>query len=94
MHKILQLIINHHAFSQGAITLVKRVRRNIGIISLCFIFALPFFFTAAQADDAPGVVLLGFAVVCTPFAIYILSQIIEDLFISAFNLQKDHDLTV
>lgn len=94
LHKILQLIINHHAFSQGAITLVKRVRRNIGIISLCFIFALPFFFTAAQADDAPGVVLLGFAVVCTPFAIYILSQIIEDLFISAFNLQKDHDLTV
>lgn len=94
LHKIRQLIIKQQAFSQSAITLVKKVRRNIGIISLCFIFMLPFFFTAAQADDAPGLVLLGFAVVCTPFAIYILSQIIEDLFVSAFNLQKDHDLTV
>ncbi|WP_412989852.1 DUF2975 domain-containing protein [Pediococcus siamensis] len=94
LHRMLTLIANHQAFSTTSIVLVKKIRRDIGIVSLCFIFAMPFFFTVAQLDDAPGVVLLGFATVCAPFAVYILSQIIEDLFTSALNLQKDHDLTI
>lgn len=94
LHRMLALIANHKAFLLASINLVKKIRRDIGCISLCFLFAMPFFVTAADADDAPGVVLLGAAVVCALFAIYVLSQIIEDLFVSAFHLQKDHDLTV
>lgn len=94
LHRMLRLIIDHQAFSQKSIKLVKKIRRNIGFISVCFIFAMPFFITIANIENAPGVGLMGFALICVPFAVYILSQIIEDLFISAFNLQKDHDLTV
>lgn len=94
LHQILHLIVNYQSFSQASVTLIRKVRRNIGFVSISFLFSMPFFVTIANSDDAPGVILLGFAIICVPFAIYIFSQIIEELFESALNLQTDHDLTV
>ncbi len=48
----------------------------------------------ADLDDAPGLMLVGIAVVFIPFAVYTLTSVLENLLEHAILLKTDHDLTV
>ncbi|MCZ1935655.1 DUF2975 domain-containing protein, partial [Enterococcus faecium] len=54
----------------------------------------PKFMKVADLDDAPGLMLVGIAVVFIPFAVYTLTSVLEKLLEHAILLKTDHDLTV
>lgn len=48
----------------------------------------------ADLDDAPGLMLVGIAVVFIPFAVYTLTSVLEKLLEHEILLKTDNDLTV
>ncbi|MCS5464277.1 DUF2975 domain-containing protein [Enterococcus lactis] len=72
----------------------KKIERTILIIGFAFFGLLPKFLKVADLDDAPGLMLVGIAVVFIPFAVYTLTSVLENLLEHAILLKTDHDLTV
>ncbi|HHC8503828.1 TPA: DUF2975 domain-containing protein [Enterococcus faecium] len=69
--------------------LLKKIEDNQAFFGL-----LPKFMKVADLDDAPGLMLVGIAVVFIPFAVYTLTSVLEKLLEHAILLKTDHDLTV
>ncbi|WP_165005972.1 MULTISPECIES: DUF2975 domain-containing protein [unclassified Enterococcus] len=82
------------AFSKESLSILKRIRQTILLIGLVFFGLLPKFLKVADLDDAPGLMLVGLAIVFLPFAVCTLTSVLENLLENAIILKKDHDLTV
>lgn len=92
--KLLALIEARQAFTQRTLPLVRKIRGAITFISFASLLVLPAFYQGAQAEDAPGLMLLGIALVLVPFAVWAFAVIVEELFKSAISLQEDVDYTI
>ncbi|MHC5374126.1 DUF2975 domain-containing protein [Enterococcus sp. LJL120] len=94
LHQVLQLIQADAAFTEKIIPLVQKIRRGILTVSCLFLGSLPFFYQAAQSEDAPGLVLIGVGIAAIPFVIYLFSAIAEELFLKALSLKTEQDFTI
>ncbi|MBM7712398.1 DUF2975 domain-containing protein [Enterococcus xiangfangensis] len=92
--KILSYIKKSEAFSMKTLKVVSSIKQTILAMSIVFLGILPFFYTVADQDDAPGFLVIGFALVSIPFTVFIFSQIVEELFKSATELKADNELTI
>lgn len=63
-------------------------------LSLSTFGILPKFYQMADADDAPGLMLLGFALVFLPFAGLVLMNVLIKILEEAIRLKKNDELTV
>lgn len=48
----------------------------------------------ADADDAPGVVLIGMAITFAPIAIVVFAAVLQKLLKNAIDIKSENDLTV
>jgi ABC-type tungstate transport system substrate-binding protein len=48
----------------------------------------------ADADDAPGLIIIGAAIACAPVVIAVFAAVLERLLQSAIDLKSENDLTV
>lgn len=94
LNRILNYIKASEAFSAKTLKVVSKIKKTILLISVVFLGMLPFFYTVADRQDAPGFLIIGLAVVSLPFAAFIFSLIVEELFICATNLKTDSELTI
>lgn len=94
INHLLALIEGSQAFTEKTLPLVRRARTAIVFICFASLLVLPAFYQAAQEEDAPGVLLLGGALVLVPFAVLAFTVIVEELFMSAISLQEDVDYTI
>ncbi|MDT2674814.1 DUF2975 domain-containing protein [Enterococcus dongliensis] len=92
--KILRYIKKSEAFSMKTLKVVSAIKKTILLISIAFLGILPFFYTVADRQDAPGILVIGFALVLLPFTAFIFSQIVEELFKNAAELKTDNELTI
>ena len=92
--RLLKQIEENQAFSNQSLDILKKIERTILIIGFAFFGLLPKFLKVADLDDAPGLMLVGIAVVFIPFAVYTLTSVLENLLEHAILLKTDHDLTV
>lgn len=92
--RILTYIKNSEAFSSKTLKVVSEIKKTILMISIIFLGILPFFYTVADRQDAPGVLVIGLAIAFVPFTAFIFSQIVEELFKSAIELKEDNELTI
>ncbi|EOI6518014.1 DUF2975 domain-containing protein [Enterococcus faecium] len=92
--RLLKQIEENQAFSNQSLDILKKIERTILIIGFAFFGLLPKFLKVAYLDDAPGLMLVGIAVVFIPFAVYTLTSVLENLLEHAILLKTDHDLTV
>ena len=77
--RILSDIGKNDAFSELTAKALKKLKYcAIAIGSLCVV-AMPFVFLIAQADDAPGLVLVGLFITSVPIIIAILTDILQRL---------------
>ena len=86
-------IEENQAFSNQSLVILKN-RTNDFDYWLRLFGLLPKFLKVADLDDAPGLMLVGIAVVFIPFAVYTLTSVLENLLEHAILLKTDHDLTV
>lgn len=94
LNRILDFVQRTEAFSAKTLKVVSKIKKLILLISLVFLGILPFFYTVADRQDAPGVLVIGLGLVSIPFTAFIFSQIVEELFKSAAELKNDSELTI
>lgn len=94
LNHILSCIKGPDAFSNKTLKLVVQVKNTILAISVIMLGILPFFYRAADIEDAPRVMVIGLIIVMIPFIAYIFSQIVEELFKKATSIQVESDLTI
>ncbi|MGM9902581.1 MAG: DUF2975 domain-containing protein [Enterococcus sp.] len=94
MIKLLTNISLNQTFSSSTQHVLSRIRQFIGLIAISSLAILPKFLQVADADDAPGLMLLGLSIVFLPFAGLMLMNIIIQILEEAVRLKKDDELTV
>lgn len=67
--KFLGHIHTNTVFSDQAIDTLLRIKLCGVAISILYMIGVPLLFPIAQADDAPGLILIGFAIACIPVVI-------------------------
>lgn len=92
--KILNLVDHNKIFSAASVTSL-RVITYCGIaIAGMYALGLPYIFSVAQRDDAPGVFLLGCIFVIASGSVAIGSSIFKNMLSSVVDMKSENDLTV
>lgn len=93
--KLLGLIDKNKAFSQASVNAMKNVKYCGFIIGSLFMACMPIIFLLADADDAPGLILIfGFIFIGVPLAVAVFAGVAQRLFQNAIDIKAENDLTV
>ncbi len=92
--KLLSYIDKNIAFSDLSVKALRNIKYCAVIISLLYIACVPLLIPIAEADDAPGLVLIGFVLACSPLVIAVFASILQKLLKNAIELKSENELTV
>jgi hypothetical protein len=92
--KLLNLIDKNTAFSEVSVKALKNIKYCAIVISILYAAGLPFFYALAQADDAPGVMVIGLMIVGSPIVVSVFATILQKLAQKAIDIKSENDLTV
>ncbi len=92
--KLLDLIDQNKAFSSLSIRCLRLIKNCALTISGLFLLGMPYIFTAADKDDAPGVVLIGLIIIGASFVIAAFAGVLQKLLQNAKDIKSENDLTV
>lgn len=92
--KLLSYIDKNIAFSELSVQALKNIKYCAIVIGLIYIAGTPFLIPIAEADDAPGWVLIGGAVASAPIVIAIFAATLQRLLQNAIDIKSENDLTV
>ncbi len=94
LNKLLKLIDRNEIFSDKTLNIMNRIQKLTLAIAIATIGLMPFFFTIAQLDDAPGLVLFGAGIVFIPFSIYIFVVVLKETLSKAVSIKRENELTI
>lgn len=93
--RLLSYIDKKSAFSDISVKALKRIYYcAIAIFALYMLGIMPFVYCAAEIEDAPGLLLIGFAVGLAPFIVALFAAILERLLKEAIAMKAENDLTI
>lgn len=92
--KLLRYIDQNIAFSELSVTALRNIKYCALTITLLYFVCIPFLFPIADADDAPGLILIGSALACSPLVIAVFAAVLERLLQNAITIKSENDLTV
>ncbi len=94
LNKLLTLIDRNEIFSDKTLVIMSRIQKLTLGIAVATIGLMPFFFTIAQLDDAPGLVLFGAGIVFIPCAIHVLVVVMKETLSKAVSIKQENELTI
>lgn len=94
LFKLLRYIDHNKAFSALSLQALKNIKYCTIIIAALYVGGIPLLYPIADADDAPGLILIGMAVACIPVAIAVFTIVLHRLLQQALDIQSENDLTV
>jgi hypothetical protein len=92
--RLLSYVDKNTAFSELSVKALKVIKYCAVAISGLFAASLPFFYTWADKDDAPGLVVIGLVLTVAPFAVGVFAAVLQRLLREAIDIKKENDLTV
>ncbi len=92
--KLLKAIDQKHAFSDGCVEALRNIKYCAIAITVLYVTAVPLLIPIADADDAPGLILMGMTIAAAPLVVAVLSAILERLLHDAITFKTENDLTV
>jgi hypothetical protein len=92
--RLLGLIDQNQAFSELSANALKKIKYCGVAISIMYAAGMPIIFSAADKDDAPGVVLMGLVIIFASFIIATFAGVLQKLVQSAVDMKSENDLTV
>ncbi len=84
----INLVDNNEAFSPLSVETLKKIKYAWAIISILYLGGWPLLYPIAQADDAPGLIIIGLIIALIPVTITAFVSLLEKLFGEATNLKK------
>ena len=92
--KLLNYIDKNKIFSSVSIKALKIIKYCGIIISVLYTAGMPYIFTVADRDDAPGVVAIGFVVIFGSLVVATVAAIFQNLLQNVVDIKSENDLTV
>ena len=92
--KLLRYIDQNTAFSDLSVKALRNIKQCAVIIAGVYIGGVPLLLPIAQADDAPGLMVIGMAIACAPLVIAVFAAVLERLLQNAIDIKAEADLTV
>ncbi len=92
--KLLGYIDKNTAFSELSVKALKHIKYCGIAMSGLYLAALPIFFQIADADDAPGLVLMGMVIAAAPLVVSVFAAVLQKLVQNAIDIKSENDLTV
>lgn len=92
--KLLMYIDKNIAFSQASVNAIRNIKRCGVVISAFYIAGVPLLFPIADADDAPGLLIVGAAIAGIPVVVTVFAAILEMLLKNAIEIKSENELTV
>lgn len=91
---LLRYIDKNKAFSLLSVRALKHITYCGLAICVAFITSLPFFYTWAQHDDAPGLIVIGMVFAGASLTVSVFAAVLQRLLKEAIAIKSEHDLTV
>lgn len=92
--KLLNYIDGKKAFSDLSVKALKKIKFAAFSISLIYAIILPFIYTVAEIDDAPGIILMGMVPIFAALVVGVFAAVLQKLLNEAINIKSENDLTV
>lgn len=92
--KLLGYIDKNNAFSDLSVQALKQIKYCGISISILFTLGMPYIFTVADKDDAPGVVAIALVIVGASAVIATFAGLLQKLLKNAIDIKSENDLTV
>ena len=91
---LLQNIDRNDAFSESSVKALRAIMFSAIAMGACYAFAQPRVFVFAELDDAPGVILVGWAINGAPIVVATFAAVLQKLIRSGVDMKAEQDLTV
>ncbi|WP_236823040.1 DUF2975 domain-containing protein [Bhargavaea massiliensis] len=88
------MIERQEAFSGPSVQALANIRRCAAAVAILFALGLPVFAALARIEDAPGLVVLGMAVVGISVVIAIFTAVLRHLLKQAISIRAENEFTV
>jgi hypothetical protein len=92
--KLLGYIDNNTAFSESSVKALKNIKYCGVAVSVAFLCGMPFVVGIAEADDAPGAVVMGLIIAGAPLVISVFAAVLQKLLQNAIDIKSENDLTI
>lgn len=92
--RLLRCVDRNTAFKQEAVTNLARLKWSLLVMAVGCAALLPGFMVAAQAEDAPGLMLIGCLIFAVPVVVTVFLAILQQLWTAALHYKDENDLTV
>ncbi len=92
--KLLSYIDKNTAFSDASVRALKNIKLCAIIIAVLAFGGVPLLLPIAQADDAPGLLLFGFAIASAPVVVAVFAAVLQRLLQNAIDMKSENELTV
>lgn len=93
-YKLIGYIDKNKAFSELSVRVLKNIKYCAAIISSLFVVVMPLFYLIAEKDDAPGIILIGIALIFASMVIAVFAAVLQKLLQEAIDIKSENDLTV
>lgn len=93
-YKLLSYIDKNIAFSELSVKSLKTIKYCAVSVSILFSASMPLFYLVADADDAPGLIILGLVIAFAPTVIAVFAAVLEKLLQDAIDIKSENDLTI
>lgn len=87
-------IDRNEAFSELSVRALKNIKYCAVAISILYVAGLPLLYLIAEADDAPGVILIGLVIIFASMVIAFFAAVLQRLLKEAIDIKSENDLTV
>lgn len=91
---LLSYIDKNQAFSELSVSALKKIKNCALTISGLYVVVLPFIYIIAEADDAPGLILIGMVMVLAPMVIAVFAAVLQRLLQEAIDIKSENDLII
>ena len=92
--KLLTYIDQNKAFSEFSVKALRNIKRCAAIIAVLYVGGVPLLFPIADAEDAPGMLIIGMIIACAPITVAVFAAVLQKLLQSAIDIKSENDLTV
>lgn len=79
VYKLLGYIDKDSIFSELSLGALRKIKYSAGVIALLYVGGVPLLLPIAEADDAPGLILIGMGIALIPVTVTVFSMILEKL---------------
>jgi len=92
--KLLNYIDKNTAFSAISVKALKYIKYCGIAMSILYVAGMPILIQIAEADDAPGAVVLGMIIAAAPTVIAVFAAVLQKLLQNAIDIKSENDLVV